>query len=249
MSRRRKQRTRRRSGKARSSGGGFGSILGGRFFVLVALATLGLAWFGIAEGPKIARQVWSLIGVRRVEGFAALLREAGAESGVDPCLLAGVMYVESRGQPDAVSSKDARGLFQLLPAAAGDSAKRLGLPAPSAEDLVRDPRLNTRLGAAYLAWLIRTDGPDLERVLVGYNAGRGKLARWEKEAGGWESWRAAQLVRDRSGAFTYAQDVLEFARKFRERGNIVPLPRPTTPTAPQPEMPSAAGDPAAPRDR
>lgn len=210
------------------SGRGLQRLLGGRFLLLVSLATVGLVWLGIAEGPKFARQVWSLIGVRRVEGFAETLRAAGAESGVDPCLLAGVMYVESRGQVDAVSPKDACGLFQLLPAAAGDAAKRLRLPAPSTADLLQDPVLNTRLGASHLAWLIRTDGPDLERVLVGYNAGRAKLARWEKDAGGWQAWRAQQLVRDTSGAFTYALDVLEFTQKFRERGNIVPLaPAPT----------------------
>jgi soluble lytic murein transglycosylase-like protein len=204
------------------SGRGLQRVLGGRFLLLVSLATLGLVWLGISEGPRFARQVWSLIGVRRVEGFAETLRAAGAESGVDPCLLAGVMYVESRGQVDALSSKDACGLFQLLPAAAGDSAKRLGLPTPTSEELLRDPVLNTRLGASHIAWLIRTDGPDLERVLVGYNAGRAKLARWEKDAGGWQAWRAQQLVRDTSGALTYARDVLEFAQKFRERGNIVP---------------------------
>jgi len=206
------------------SGRGLQRILGGRFLLLVGLATLGLVWLGFAEGPKFARQVWSLIGVRRVESFAETLRAAGAESGIDPCLLAGVMYVESRGQVDAVSSKDACGLFQLLPAAAGDAAKRLGLPTPTTEDLLRDAVLNMRLGASHVAWLIRNDGPDLERVLVGYNAGRSKLARWEKEAGGWQAWRAQQLVRDTSGALTYAIDVLEFTEKFRERGNIVPLP-------------------------
>lgn len=200
------------------------ALLGGRLLLFVCLGTLALAWLGIAEGPTFARQVWSLIGVRRVEGFAEILRAAGAESGVDPCLLAGVMYVESRGQVDALSSKDACGLFQLLPAAAGDAAKRLKLPEPSTEELLRDAQLNTRLGASHLAWLIRQDGSDLERVLVGYNAGRGKLARWEKEAGGWPAWRAQQVERDRTGAFTYALDVLEFARKFRERGIIVPLP-------------------------
>jgi soluble lytic murein transglycosylase-like protein len=248
VSPRRRTRSRRRRGASRATGGLQG-IFGGRFFVVLALGTLALAWLGIEEGPKIARQVWSLIGVRRVEGFADVLRAAGAESGVDPCLLAGVMYVESRGQVDSVSPKDARGLFQLLPAAAGDSARRLGLPAPSADDLVRDPRLNTRLGACHLAWLIRTDGPDLERVLVGYNAGRGKLARWEKDAGGWQAWRAQQFVRDTSGAFTYAQDVLGFAQRFRERGKIVLPQLPARPSSQESAMPSAAGAPAAPGDR
>jgi len=240
--RRIRSRRRRASASARD---GLRAILSGRFFVLVALGTLIVAWVGIAEGPKFARQVWSLIGVHRVEHFAETLRAAGAESGVDPCLLAGVMYVESRGQVDALSSKDACGLFQLLPAAAGDAAKRLGLPAPSTEELLSDPVLNTRLGASHLAWLIRQDGPDLERVLVGYNAGRAKLARWEKEAGGWEVWRAKQALRDTSGAFTYARDVLEFTQKFRERGNIVP-PEPVSP-APRPAEPKQDGVQAAER--
>ncbi len=222
MSARRVQRKRRSSRRrTRTSRAPGASVLGGRFLALVALCTLGLAWLGVSQGPKLARQVWSLIGVRRVESHASVLRLAAAESGVDACLLAGVMYVESRGQVDAVSSKGARGLFQLLQPAAKDAARRLGLPEPSPELLTSDAALNTRLGAAYLDWLIGLEGPDLERVLVCYNAGRSKLARWEKELGGWENWRAAQRVRDSSGAYTYARDVLDFAQRFRERGNIV----------------------------
>lgn len=231
---RRRAARRRARPRTRSAGP---AVFGGRFLALVVLGTLALAWLGVSQGPKFARQVWSLIGVRRVESRAEALRFASAESRVDAYLLAGVMYVESRGQVDAVSNKGARGLFQLLPAAAQDSARRLHLPEPTPEDLTRDALLNTRLGAAYLDWLIGLEGPDLERVLVCYNAGRSKLARWEKEAGGWEGWRVAQRRRDSSGAYTYARDVLEFAQRFRDRGNIVP-------PALVPEA-AAAGSPAA----
>lgn len=201
------------------------SALGVRSLLLIVLGTIALAWYGIENAPRLYRQVVSEMGMRRVESHTPILRKAAAESGVDSCLLAGVMYVESRGQVGAVSPKGAMGLFQLMPAAASDSAKKLRLPEPSREDLLGNPELNARLGAEYLRWLIAREGPNLERVLVSYNAGRSKLARWEQEAGGWERWRERALVDDRSGAFTYARDVLEFRDRFRARGVVSgPLP-------------------------
>jgi soluble lytic murein transglycosylase-like protein len=188
--------------------------------VLLFAAVAILAIVGIGTGPRVARQVWHILGVRRVESHAAEIAAAAAESRVDPCLLAAVMYVESRGQVDAVSNKDALGLFQLMPSVARDSARRLRIPEPSREELLSDARLNTRLAADHLAWLVDNEGPDLERVLVAYNAGRGKLARWIKDAGGYEAWRAEHA---RSGAFgplTYAEQVLDFRERFRARGVV-----------------------------
>src|SRR5262245_52942974 len=144
----------------------------GLLLVTVALFVI----TGVVEGPKVARQAWSHIGIKKVEAHAGILCAAAAESGLDPCLLAGIMYCESRGNVDAVSPAGALGLFQLMPAAAADSAKKLHLPEPTREDLLSDGLLNARLAAVHLAWLYRNEGPDMERVLVAYNAGRGKLA-------------------------------------------------------------------------
>jgi soluble lytic murein transglycosylase len=179
-----------------------------------------LAIVGVSTGPRVARQVWHLIGVRRVESRAAEIAAAAAESGVDPCLLAALMYVESRGQVDAVSNKDALGLFQLMPAVARDSARRLRIPEPTRDELLSDALLNTRLAADHVAWLIENEGPDLERVLVAYNAGRGKLARWRKDAGGYEAWRDAHVRAGDSGTLVYAHEVLDFRERFRARGVV-----------------------------
>jgi soluble lytic murein transglycosylase len=186
--------------------------------LLVALAFL--LFEGAVHGPKVVRQVWSEVGVRRVEGHAAIVRQAAAESRVDPCLLAGIMYVESRGRVDAVSKADALGLFQLKVAAASDAAKRLELPAPAREDLLTDPLLNARLAASHVAWLYRHEGPDLERVLVAYNAGRGKLKQLISDAGSFDAWRAQRDRDGRSETLAYARDVLRFTERFRERGVI-----------------------------
>lgn len=194
-----------------------------RRFALVLLIAAAVL-FGVTsvvEGPKAARQVWEIVGVKKVEAHAGILCMASAESGIDPCLLAGVMYVESRGRVDAVSPKGALGLFQLMPAAAADAAKTLRIPEPTREQLLGDPLLNARLSAAHLAWLYRNEGPDLERVLVAYNAGRGTLKRLVKDAGSWSAWREQHHAKQDSPILTYAQEVLEFADRFRQRGIVV----------------------------
>jgi hypothetical protein len=91
---------------------------------IVALIALALLPFLVRKAPEVVRQVWSFVGVHRVEWHAAELRAAGAESGVDPCLLAAVMYSESKGRVDAVSMRGALGAFQLMPSAAGDERTR-----------------------------------------------------------------------------------------------------------------------------
>jgi len=193
----------------------------GWLLALLVVALGFLLFEGVVHGPKVVRQVWSEVGVRRVEGHADAIRAAAMESRVDPCLLAGIMYVESRGQVDAVSSADALGLFQLKVAAAGDSAKRLKIATPTRADLLSDPVLNARLAASHVAWLYRHEGPDLERVLVAYNAGRGKLKQLISDSGSFDAWRTKRDRDGRSETLQYARDVLRFAERFRERGAIV----------------------------
>jgi len=193
----------------------------GWLLALLVVALGFLLFEGVVHGPKVVRQVWSEVGVRRVEGHADAIRAAALESRVDPCLLAGIMYVESRGQVDAVSSADALGLFQLKVAAAGDSAKRLKIATPTRADLLSDPVLNARLAASHVAWLYRHEGPDLERILVAYNAGRGKLKQLISDSGSFDAWRAKRDRDGRSETLQYARDVLLFADRFRERGAIV----------------------------
>ncbi len=157
---------------------------------------------------KPLRRWWSeRQGCERVEGHAPLIRAAAVENGLDPNLLAGVMMVESRGNLGAESPAGALGLFQLMLPTAVEHAELLGLPAPSRVQLLSDARLNSRLGAHYLAWLFpRFDG-DVERVLIAYNAGPGRLKRWIAEAGSYAAWRAARDAAGNSLLPANARDV------------------------------------------
>ena len=78
-----------------------------------------------------------------------------------------------------------------------------------------------RLGARHLAWLIRHEGEDLERVLVCYNAGRTKVRRWADEAGSWKAWRDERVGSGNSEIFTYVFKVLDAMEEFERRGKIL----------------------------
>jgi len=98
-------------------------------------------------------------------------------AGVPPDLLQALMREESALDPAVVSGAGAVGLTQLMVRTAGQSAKRLALPAPSAHDLT-DPRLNIRLGAHHLGELIKRFGGSVPLALAAYNAGEGNARAW-----------------------------------------------------------------------
>ena len=158
-----------------------------------------------------------VVGFRRVELYVEELRSAAAEQSLEPALLAAVVYVESTGRIDVVSSAGAMGLMQLMPAAASDASKALEIPTPSEERLLNDAELNIRLGARHLAWTLKAEGGDLERALVAYNAGRAKLARWIKDAGSYALWRERTLARGDNSTLQYARRVFAYRDLFRER--------------------------------
>jgi soluble lytic murein transglycosylase-like protein len=82
-----------------------------------------------------------------------------------PSLVKAVMQVESAGKQEAVSSKGARGLMQLMPATARD----LGVDAS-------DPEENVEGGSRYLAQQLEEFGNE-ELALAAYNWGPGNIKR------------------------------------------------------------------------
>lgn len=110
-----------------------------------------------------------------------------AATGVDPALIFGVIYTESRFNPRAVSSAPAFGMMQLVPGSGGLEAYRKAKGEsvqPTMEYLMR-PENNIELGATYLGMLLndfwtRNVGNFAAReycAISGYNTGPGNVAR------------------------------------------------------------------------
>ncbi len=160
-------------------------------------------------------------GLRRVVEHRERILRSAQEAEVDPYLLAGIMWSESRGVSGQTSSAGALGLMQLSRAAASDAAQRLGVPNPSEEDLLHDQDLNVRLAANHWRWLMDHRGDwTIEAVLVSYNAGRAKLKRWIAAEGDYEAWCESELRAERegrksTGALTYARKTLQVAERLR----------------------------------
>jgi hypothetical protein len=134
--------------------------------VVVVAAGLGVARNAPAQPPP--RQVLNQAESR------ALLVAAARLYGLDPSLLAAIATVESGGNPDAVSSKGAQGLMQLMP----QTARRFDVENPF------DPVDNVLGAVRFLDFLRRWQSTqpelhgDLAELLAAYNAGEGAVAKY-----------------------------------------------------------------------
>lgn len=126
----------------------------------LAMAALGLGPEGASvPGPRLQ----ALQEVADTYGTEILKATVGTQ--VSPALVLAVMSAESGGKPDALSSKGAQGLMQLIPA----TAERFGVTDST------DPAQNIKGGVAYLDWLMGEFDRDPLMVIAAYNAGEGAV--------------------------------------------------------------------------
>lgn len=89
----------------------------------------------------------------------------------------GIMRQESSFERSAVSNAGARGMMQLMPATARQSASRVGVPYDLGR-LTEDPQYNILLGNHFLSELMDEWGGNAVLVAAAYNAGSGNVRRW-----------------------------------------------------------------------
>jgi soluble lytic murein transglycosylase len=114
--------------------------------------------------------------------YEQIVRGHARNYDLDPALLAAVVYVESRFDPNARSEAGALGLMQLLPGTAKGIATRTGGDRFVVADL-RDPEINVRYGSWYLSHLTRRYG-ETRLALAAYHAGQGNVDAWLRDGTG-----------------------------------------------------------------
>lgn len=112
--------------------------------------------------------------------YGSIIKKYAFAEGVDVGLVASIIKVESGFQSDAVSSKGAVGLMQILPSTAKWVCEQNG-ESDFDEASLLDPETNICIGVKYLSYLFsKYEKEDV--VLACYNAGEGVVRGWMGES-------------------------------------------------------------------
>ena len=155
-----------------------------------AEARMALTTWKIDNLPKEMRE--------RAQKIQPDVAYAASLTGVPVELINAVIQQESGFNTFAVSSANASGLMQLMPA----TARRFGVTN------VRNARQNIVGGTQYLRWLLIRFKGNLELALAGYNAGEGKVDKY----GGIPPYRQTRA---------YVPSVIARYKKFLKGGQFV----------------------------
>jgi soluble lytic murein transglycosylase len=110
------------------------------------------------------------------------------EINLDPAYVYGLIRQESRFVMDARSSVGASGLMQVMPATARWTARKIGLPNFSVDQL-NDRETNIAIGTGYLKLVLDDFDGSMALAAAAYNAGPGRPRAWRNgpviEAAAW----------------------------------------------------------------
>jgi len=120
-------------------------------------------------GPELAPAQAAALPEGEPTAVEQLIGRLAERYEVPPLLVAAVIQVESMWDADAVSSKGAMGLMQLMPA----TAKGHGVTDPF------DPAQNVEAGIAELAVQLRKHENEISMALAAYNAGGVAVKRYQ----------------------------------------------------------------------
>src|SRR6478735_7913694 len=98
-----------------------------------------------------------------------IIRQQAHDKGLDPALIAAVIYAESHFRDGQTSAAGAQGLMQLTPATARYIAHKSGGTQFVVDDL-GTPQVNIAYGAYYLRYLLRRYDGNVDFALAAYNA-------------------------------------------------------------------------------
>ena len=107
--------------------------------------------------------------------YSEYIDVSSREFGVPKKIVYAVIKTESDFESNAVSSKGAVGLMQMMPSTFEEITAKLG--DNYEKGMMYDPETNIRYGVYYLSYLYR-HFDDWDAVFAAYNAGMGTVSEW-----------------------------------------------------------------------
>lgn len=96
---------------------------------------------------------------------------------VDPNLVLAIIKVESKFKSDALSSKGAIGLMQIMPSTGVWASEKMKIEGFEENDLY-DYDTNIHIGTWYISSLIDEFDGDIRNAVASYNGGMGNVKSW-----------------------------------------------------------------------
>jgi soluble lytic murein transglycosylase len=140
-------------------------------------------WYGRTVHAANRAGLHDAVDLRFPLAFRDQIVDQARQAGLDPALVYALIRKESAFEPTAVSRVGARGLMQIMPATAGQVARRVDAPPPVNGRLL-SPEYNLRLGTAYLRRMLARFNGSLIMAAAAYNAGPTRTEGWQQDNAG-----------------------------------------------------------------
>jgi soluble lytic murein transglycosylase len=163
--------------RARREGAAHAAARRRRRRLLLGLATLAVGLGVILAMPLLRKTINEFT---LPLSYTDVIRQQAAEKHLDPALIAGVIYAETKFEPRD-SSAGAVGPMQILPQTASFLARRSGATTFTTADL-NNPQVNIAYGSYYLRYLLDEYHGNLTLALAAYNGGESNVDRWLADA-------------------------------------------------------------------
>ncbi|WP_286237726.1 transglycosylase SLT domain-containing protein [Neptuniibacter halophilus] len=125
---------------------------------------------------------WDHVDLRFPHPHAALFKQHAIRNGLDLSFPVAIARQESAFLYNAQSRVGARGLMQLMPKTAQQTARKHKVPYKSTSQLY-NPKTNITLGSAYLGDMLKRFNNNPAFASAAYNAGPHRVSKWLKQRG------------------------------------------------------------------
>ncbi len=167
-------------------------------------------WHGQAILAMARADYWDDIDIRFPTPYRQEFDHHAKKQGLPLPLVLAVARQESAFRATVQSPAGARGLMQLMPATARETARKHKVPYRGSNQLT-DPSLNIQLGTLYYRGVLDRFGGNRILASAAYNAGPHRVDRWLKRSGGklpFDAWVETIPFKETR---QYVQNVLAFS--------------------------------------